>query len=50
MCQSVAGSAPEPVYSGQDVANAYQQGYRDCIADANRRAGHDLWTEVAPGG
>jgi hypothetical protein len=31
------------LYTGQDVANAYQQGARDTIKEANRRAGRDLW-------
>ena len=35
---------PKQVYTGQDVANAYQQGARDQITQATRRAGYDLWT------
>jgi hypothetical protein len=31
------------IYTSQDVANGYQKGYRDCIREANRRAGYDLW-------
>lgn len=31
------------------VANAYQQGARDTITEANRRAGRDLWTGGEPG-
>lgn len=37
------GEQVRPNDTGQDVANAYQQGYRDCIVEANRLAGRDLW-------
>jgi hypothetical protein len=40
------GSRPTFV---DQVANAYQQGARDTIVEANRRAGRDLWTGGEPG-